>query len=222
MNLESIVVRDYEKLKEKHMGISILRRENQEYSISGTISLDDPDTGKIWESYSVRIIIPSLYPKELPSIYETGNKIPKERHINNDGSCCLAPTVEMWLILGSSYTLIDFIDKLVIPYLANQKLVECGQGWNNGEYAHGGKGLLEYYKVSLKINKTDAVLNCLNNLKKISTIRKSATCYCGSGIKFKDCHESRIQKLLEIDPSLIIRDILLIESHLKNKIYEKK
>lgn len=222
MNQDSIVLKDFEHLKEKYCEMTTLRRENLNYSISGNVSLIDPDSGKIWETYSLRINIPYSYPKELPSIFEIGNKIPKNRHINSDGTCCLAPTVEQWLILGNKYTLVDFIDKLVIPFLATQKLVECGQGWNNGEYAHSGEGLLEYYKQKLLINKTEVVLNCLYNLNIIATTHANQVCFCRSGSKFKSCHSILIQKLLPIEPDLIIRDIILIESYLKNKIYEKK
>lgn len=222
MNLESIVVKHCEQLRDVYKGVYLLSRENHSYSILTEIPLVDPINGKIWETYSVRIIIPPNYPDALPIIYENGEKIPKDRHINSDGSCCLAPIVQQMLILGNKYSLIDFVDKLVIPFLANQKLVACGQGWSNGEYSHGGAGLLEFYKELLKINSTELVLQFLQNSKSIQSTSFNKKCFCGSKRKFSDCHKFILEPLNRINALVFYNDFIQIENYLIGIKNEKK
>ncbi len=204
----------YELLKEKYAKFHTLLEETHGYSIMGELDLIDPDNGKVWETYTVKIEVVSYIP--LPIVYEISNKIPKEndRHINGDGSCCLSPYVEQALILGNDYTLVDYVDKLVIPFLAAQKLFDLGQGWINGEYSHQIEGVIEYYQEKLKTRNIKVILQCLRHLMDLPEQITDEFCICGGRKRFDECHKILIDQFAEVNPILLSDDIILIERYL--------
>lgn len=208
----------FELLKEKYAKLHTLQEESYGYTITGDLDLIDPINGKLWETYTVKIEVVTFL--LLPSVYEISNKIPKEsdRHINGDGSCCLSPQVEQALILGNNYTLVDYVDKLVIPFLAAQKLFELGEGWINGEYSHQIEGVVEYYQEKLKTKNISIILQCLRHLTDLSEQITGESCICGNGKRFGECHKILIDQFSQVNPELLSDDIILIESYLNNTI----
>lgn len=219
MDSDSKILYEFLRLQSKHDGFTSLSKGNLSYIIQGHLSLIDPDSGKLWDTYLLKLVVPSDYPNKIPVLYEMENKIPSDRHINFDKSCCLAPTVEQILILGKNYSLLSFVDKLVIPFLATQKLVELNQDWFNGEYSHGGAGLLEYYKKTLLLDNNLDILYCLNNMNSLNPSNGNTSCFCRSGKKYRNCHMTLLEPLMAIDQLIIFSDILLIAQYLKINPY---
>ncbi|MCK5023941.1 MAG: hypothetical protein KAS04_07225, partial [Candidatus Aenigmarchaeota archaeon] len=167
MNFEARLREQYEELVVVFPGLQKFSKYGRGFSIKGSLDLVDPHNGKIWEVYQVQILIPPNFPRKTPTFIETGGVIKRidDNHIDKKGVCCLAPRVEELLILGPNYTLVDYVNKLAIPFLANQKLQEFGENpWDIGEYSHFGKGILEYYKEKLGTDSTKVVMSCLRYL----------------------------------------------------------
>jgi hypothetical protein len=157
--------------------------------LSGQLDVID-ENNTLWETYDVSIAIPKSYPDGLPALFETGNKIPKEvdRHINSDGSCCLAPRAKAYKILADEVNLLAWLDKLAIPFLANQFLWDKTHKFAGKEFSHYSQGIVEYYK---ELWGQLTVKEIVDRLKIIvgREIGRNEKCYCGSGKKFKYCHE---------------------------------
>lgn len=188
---------------------------NNNYSITGSINLIDSDM-KIWETYKILILISSDYPKIVPKVFEIEKKIPSGRHVNGDGSCCLCPNLEEFLILGWNYSLIDFIDKLLIKYLAMQKLFELTGSWMFGEYSHFHEGLIEYYKIKFNTTDIKIVIELLEILCGNKYLKGSSPCLCNPNgrIRFRKCHEKIINDISWIDKKIFINDLQTIKSSL--------
>lgn len=178
--------------------------------ITGEIDLIDPYDGKTWENYKLKIFVSTSYPNIIPTLRETEGKI--KDHISKDGLCCLCPRVEEILILGKNYTILDYINKLVIPYLAAQKLNDLGQDWPFGEYSHYSLGIIEYYKEKLKTTDIKLVLKCLKFLSGEISIRRNDKCFCGNSNKFKNCHSKILNQFNIVDRKVFQHDLYDIEN----------
>ena len=157
--------------------------------------------------FTIEIKLLDDYPISLPEVREIGGKIYRsdDRHINEDGTCCLTIPAKMHQDLGKNYSIIAFIDIFVIPFFANQIYYEIHGVWANGEYSHGEKGLLEFYSELLETKSNKIVAN----LMKISlqTFPKlSQKCPCKSGKRLKKCHFKGFILLKKIPLIQIVSD----------------
>lgn len=159
----------------------------------------------IMDSYEIEINIPDNYPKSIPILREIGGEIPRhlDRHINQNGTCCVCvkPAERIHWPIGSS--IIDFIKNLVIPFLLNQYHYDACGRWIAGDYSHGDRGVLEFYAEQLQVNNPLKVLKILKEVKK-AIINQSKKCPCLSGKTIKKCHLKNISSLKKI----IDQDIL--------------
>ncbi len=209
MNIEKRITFEFEALKKLFPKLTVLGIEKYCYKIKGIIEIIDPYNGEIWDFYEVEILIKNTYPNDVPVLFEKKGKI--KRHINKDGSCCLAPRVEEFLILGREYNLCDYVQKLVVPYLAAQKLVDLGEEWPNGEYSHYGDGIIEYYQEKLGTSEIKVILKILYLLTGKVKFGRNAPCFCGSLKKYKLCHEILLYHFNKVNRSVFINDLADIE-----------
>ena len=98
------------------------------------------------DHYALDIALPDNYPHALPSVWETGGRIPREidRHVFGDGSLCLGPPLALWMQLEGDYSIERVIDGPLKSFLIGNSLVEEGEPWPHGDRAHGAAGLLEH------------------------------------------------------------------------------
>lgn len=165
-----------------------LFEKDKKKSIRGEINIFDA-AGNYVDSFDIKVTVPRNYPYGFPLLFETGNKfehIP-DRHISEDGSCCVCPLQESDLVSQKGISIKDFFLKYVIPYLANQLYFDSEEEWANGDYEHGVDGILQYYKELFKMNDIEEVINLLSffNTKKMN---RNDACYCGQKAKLKRCH----------------------------------
>lgn len=153
--------------------------------------------------------ISNIYGNQVPVVREISKKIEKTKnqlglkdlmdlHINGDGTFCLCVKTEESLILNNSFNLIDFFEKLLIPFLYYQSYYYKYQiePWEG--YSHGNMGILEsYLKKSDKSNKDliNIYFNYLSKnirlgIKQNIKLRGHNNCLCGSGNKFRNCHKN--------------------------------
>lgn len=153
-------------------------------------------------AFDIEIILPDDYPNSLPEVKELGGKIPisDERHINYDGTCCLTVPAKMHQDLGKDYSIIDFIEKFVMPFFANQVYYEIHGVWANGDYSHGRQGIFEFYTELLQIKNVKSV----TDLMKIAFQpfpKLSQKCPCGSGKRLQKCHNIQMSNLKKSIPT---------------------
>ena len=151
---------------------------------------------EIDDSYTIEVSFLDDYPKSLPIVKEIGGDIPQidKRHINFDGSCCLCvPQLEK-LYFPDGSNIKTFLDKLVVPFFANQAYFDSNGTWLNGEYRHGGQGVYDFYVELFDTLDIKQIINLIDCCIK-DTFNVNKKCPCNSGRPIKKCHITAVSKL---------------------------
>jgi hypothetical protein len=167
------------------------------------------------DNYKVRIVFPSDYPNNLPVLFEIDEKIPRKpfRHINDNGSCCLGPNLKIWKDWKKNSNIDMFITSFVIPFLANQTYFERNGEWAGGEYAHGAKGVLQYYQELTGFSDVKTIKVILKSILSGIPIGRNEPCFCDSKEKLKNCHLEMYNDIKSIGNHDIFKaDFLILNS----------
>ncbi len=179
------------------------------------------------DDYEVEIDF-SCFPTRFPIVWETGERIPRklDRHIYSNGSCCFTTKAMQEILLKTEVkTLLDFIDKMLIPFLQNNSYYELNKCYKNGEYLHDiGVATFETYMDILGIEDIRVICQLIQErLFTKNKIRPNEFCYCGSGVKIKKCnnHEERYKRFRLISKERLKLDLInlqdLVEKVLANE-----
>ncbi len=140
------------------------------------------------DEFFIEIELLEDYPASVPIVREIGRRIPHgKRHVFIHGDCCLFVREETWKHYPKGTTMIDFLNKIVVPYFLAQAYFEVTGKWLWGERSHDIYGIIEFYKEELKTNDTNLILRFIQYLAK-PTLKKYRVCYCGSKKKLQNCH----------------------------------
>ncbi len=172
--------------------------------------LDIPnDDGSIVGSYTIEIKQSKSYPYGFPKVYEVGGDIPNlgDFHKYGDGSCCFTVLPDELLICKYGIEVAYFIDKHVLPYFANQIHKKLTDNYKN-EYAHGPNGLKQFYSGLFRTSDEHQWPDMVRMGFDETRIEKSRNkpCFCGSGKKFKHCHDQIFFKIRSIGKDRIVED----------------
>lgn len=207
------IVTDLDRVVAKHPDLELFYKNNVPYKLQGPLEIYD-SKGTIRGSFEVQIFIPSNYPHGFPILKEISNKIPKiaDRHINNDGSCCVTVTQKQCIEANNGISIGVFIEKYAVPYFANQiYYVENDNKWANGDYHHGPFGQMQYYSELFKTNQLRIILAGINLALSRNAIDGNSLCFCGKD-KFKLCHKKTINEVRKIGPAQLYKDSLMVNS----------
>lgn len=175
-------------------------------ALQGVLSVSGPKG--VFDAYQVCIGVPFSFPLDEPVVYEVGERIPKtpDRHINpGSNSCCLG-VWEEWLLTTSSPSFTGFMNELVNDYFTSQSWFELYGEWPYGQRSHGQQGVAEAYcrllDIDLDANAAESYLRLLG----YNNIKGHHWCSCGSGLRLRKCHISKVRKLqMIIAPSMANR-----------------
>jgi hypothetical protein len=196
-----------QKVVLKYPNLLIINHQEGKF-VKGILDITD-DNGSIAGSYSIEIKRSNSYPYRFPIVYEVGGDIPNlgDFHKYGDGSCCITVLPDELLICKNGIEVAYFIDKHVIPYFANQIHKKLTGNYKN-EYAHNIKGLHQFYLGLFKTsdqNQWPEILR-LGLQEKHIKIGRNDPCFCGSGVKFKHCHDQVFLKIRSIGKDQINED----------------
>lgn len=140
--------------------------------------------GQVTDSYALSIDVPRAFPKTLPHITETEQKIPRtgDFHVNPDGTLCLGSPLRLLVKLGGDPTLTGFTDKCLVPYLFAISLkLQNGGPLAFDELAHGIPGMLADYMdlFGLKEPEQARAAFRLLGIKKRQANKLPCPCACG-------------------------------------------
>jgi hypothetical protein len=183
------IIQDFNILAKKFPGIVPEIFRSEFYYVQGNLPVIDAN-GYCWEKYDVKIALYDQYPNVLPMIWETGGKITRtaDWHVNNNGSLCVGTDVCQYHTLAAGITLLDWIEKLAIPYLANHKLKLDKGNYSNVERSHGWMGVYEEYAELFNISSKNKLLERLRLCSDRAEMSRNISCFCGSGRKYKRCY----------------------------------
>ncbi|GAB6906283.1 hypothetical protein JCM12296A_21180 [Desulfosarcina cetonica] len=143
----------------------------------------------IQETYKLRIIFPPHYPRALPQVIELGNRIPKnsDYHTNKDRTFCLGSEIRLKSILLEHPSILDFIKKILDPFLYAVSYKLRYDFYPFGDLAHGEKGLIDDYQRIFKVADKASVLQVLRALGKRKRVANKLPCPCGCGQRIGKC-----------------------------------
>ena len=169
--------------------------------IKGNLAVIDID-GKYWEDYGIEIHCSKDFPNEFPLLFETSGKIPKiaDWHVYEDTlACCVKVRPEEIIRCREGINVTEYIREEALPYFFNQTHRRLEGYYVNGEYAHGIRGIYEYYSDVLKTG--DNIQRTILLMEYIATHDhpdRTSMCFCGEKLKFRHCHKAAFVKLKSI------------------------
>jgi hypothetical protein len=147
--------------------------------------------GEIQDSFALEIIVPSAFPKALPSVTETGEKIPRtgEYHVNQtDNTLCLGSPLSLLLRLSKNPGLDGFAENCLVPYLFSiSRKLKIGGSLPFGELAHGPEGILTDYAHLFGLKHSESVKYALGLLGTKARRANKLPCPCGCGSRLGRC-----------------------------------
>jgi hypothetical protein len=149
---------------------------------SGGIDIED--------SYNLKIVVPHIFPRALPKVFELDEKIKREPdyHVNEDGSLCLGSPVRLLKYIAEQPTLQLFGQKLLVPYLyAISHHFRVGGKLLFGELAHGIPGILQDYSLIFQLQTLKQIKEALIYLGLRKRIANKKPCPCGCGLLLGKC-----------------------------------
>lgn len=146
--------------------------------------------GDLVDSYELRMWFPEMFPRELPQIYETSGRIPRDgnHHVNHDDSLCLGSRLRLLLNISRAPTLIGFADSCLVPYLfaVSYKLKNGGE-LPFGELAHGTPGEIRDYMDLFRLKTPQQAQTALRYLGMKKRRANKLPCPCGCDRRLGRC-----------------------------------
>lgn len=204
----AVVVKDYP-------GLALGRNDGGSFTISGKFLFSAEFNGEsISDGFDLEVYIPADFPASIPFVKEVGGRIPRDFHTNPDGTLCLNVPIELRKMFRTNGTLYDFMTQSVIHFLYAFCYFEKHGEMPYGEWSHGGKGILEYYRDIFKV-KDDALVVGLLRILVDNDYRGHHQCPCGSGLILRECHGSQIRELRGFQTSgQFMYDYVLVLTHI--------
>lgn len=171
--------------------------------------LDICDTkGIYWDTFKIAILIPDKFPYAVPEVFERSHKIPREddRHISENGLCCLDIEHELLRLARRGINLCDFIAEKVYPFFSNQLYYERKGKYANEEYPHEFGGVRYFYLKKLNLFEPKIIIRILQMILKNELPGRNDLCPCQSGRKLKSCHQSEIDFLKSVGRARLMMD----------------
>lgn len=150
----------------------------------------DAKEGSVQESFELQIDITKKFPKDLPTVTETGGRIPRNssNHIYQDGSFCLGSPLGLMLRLSKAPTLNGFVETCIVPYLFAISLkLQRGKPLVYGELDHGANGILRDYLEILRLRTFQQVRDALTLLGMKKRMANKFPCPCGCRRRLGRC-----------------------------------
>ena len=145
---------------------------------------------EIIDTYHLHVLIPQLFPKEIPKVTEIDLKIPRDgkHHINPDGTLCLGSPLRLMQKVFERPNLVGFSELCLIPYLyAVSYKIRNEDSFPLGELAHGNQGIIEDYFDLFGLQNREQVIQTLNTLGMKKRVANKATCPCGCNRRLGKC-----------------------------------
>jgi hypothetical protein len=182
-------------LLEKYPNLHIFINHDGNPEIAGSFPVRG-SRGEELDRYSVSIILPKTYPKDLPIVYEVGHRIPRNPsyHINPDGSACVLIPEDRWRCFPEGSPFFQYLDVPLYNFFLSQTCYAEKGIWPFGQWKHGSKGVSEYYQWLIGSEDNLTLHRFLHILKK-NNLKKHYDCPCSSGLQVKKCCLTKIRDL---------------------------
>lgn len=155
----------------------------------------------IKDAYELKIDVPSSFPSVVPTVTETGRKIPRDgkHHVNPNNTLCLGSPLRLLWKLRQLPTLVGFAAKCLLPYLYSISHKMQHGSYPFGELEHGNPGIIRDYLELFGLKTRDQVIRVLILLGKKKRLANKLPCPCGCGMRLGACsYHFKMLKLREL------------------------
>ncbi len=143
----------------------------------------------IQSTHKIRVTFRAGHPQIIPLVAELDNSIPKhpDYHTYSDGCFCLGSNIRIKSILYNNPTAINFIEKVVEPFLYKiiYKLKYGAVPF--GELDHNKAGVINDYQHLFGVKEKAAVIQVLRALGKRKREANKLLCPCDCGNRLGKC-----------------------------------
>jgi hypothetical protein len=183
---------DLELFLEKFPQMSFAPSNKDVYVVQGVLSLEitDEQFGTIKDDFIIKIVIPEIFPEDIPIVYELEDRFPKtsDYHTYPDSSLCLGSKVSLKKRIKDHPTLEGFIHSCVVPYFYAISLNLQGKDrFVFGELSHGLVGVIQDYMGVFELSSIEQVIKLLEILSLKSRDGNKKECPCGCKRKVTKC-----------------------------------
>jgi len=187
----------FEDLAQAYKGLTLYANKDGLSRVLGKLKFCIQD-GQITieDAFEIELLIPENYPSDPPVAFETGGRIPGDFHKYSDKSLCLGTLLEIHTKFKNNPTLLGFVRELLIPFLYLFCYYEKYGKFPYGEHAHGGQGILEFYRLIFHTDSDIATLG-LQKILAENNYRGHHDCPCGSEKKLRHCHGNQILEIIK-------------------------
>jgi ubiquitin-protein ligase len=180
-------VSDHFKELQERFPKSSLKLSADYRAVSGQLRFSAAYEGiTISDRYSIQLDIPENYPDKPPTVRETGRRIARDYHTQDDVTLCLETPQTLQAIYSQGKSLLTFVEKLVIPFLFRHSVLKRTGAAPWAERSHGGTGLLENYCELFRTPSKKVALHFLEHLSK-RTVDYRKPSPCGGGQSLSTC-----------------------------------
>lgn len=167
-------------------------------TLRGTLPLFDPLTGSQFDRYEIVVELPRDYPRSVPTVRETGGRIPwvPERH-NTDGAACLFVPEDRGRCWPEGADLSAFLRGPVTQFFFGQSYYEQHGRWPFGERSHGTVGRYEFYAEACGSEDPEIVVGFMRMVA-AKDPKGHWLCYCGSGLRMRACHFQTLREFRRV------------------------
>ncbi|OGT96142.1 MAG: hypothetical protein A2298_05410, partial [Gammaproteobacteria bacterium RIFOXYB2_FULL_38_6] len=159
-----------QKFLSLHPRMRLIEYGEEQVVVEGEYDLNAQMDGyeAIRDIYKLQIVFPASYPRSLPKVTEIENRIPRDsdHHTYKDGSFCLGSKIKLKAILFEHPSVIDFIEKILNPFLYAVSYKLQYNLYPFGELDHGEEGLVDDYQRLFNVPDKASVLQVLRALGK--------------------------------------------------------
>jgi hypothetical protein len=194
---QRLVLLEVSQVLLRYPGLRIVPSRDGTLLLRGTLAFtaEGPERRAVTDSYEIVISVRDDYPDLLPSVHETGGRISSTFHRLEGNALCLGSPIRLWLMIQRRPSLLDFVERVIIPYLYGHSLHELGLDMPFGELSHGGPGLLDDLAEMLGLPDPDDARRWLDAARKKKRVANKLVCPCGSNARLGRCHNRRVNSL---------------------------
>ncbi|WP_368901889.1 hypothetical protein [Oceanobacillus oncorhynchi] len=218
-----INIEEIEEYLEKNPQMSLAPSNHEEYVVKGNIKLDIRNDmyGNIQDEFLIKMVIPKSFPKEIPTVYELGDRFPKTVDYHtfpSDLSLCLGSPMSLMKQIKDNPTLDGFVQNCIVPYLYAISLkLQKGKEFVFGELDHGLIGILQNYIEVFSLQNIEQVIQLLDILSEKPNKGNKMICPCGCNRIVTRC--SMHKKIIEYR-DVIPRKVYQVDKECFSILYE--
>jgi hypothetical protein len=167
-----------------------------------------------YNTFRVKIFLnKDKYPYSVPIVEEISKYIDRidDNHLDEDGICCLDIEHNLEKNSKKGIHLTSFYREKVYPFFVNFIFKQDTGNYANGEYEHFFDGVVQYYKEELEIEDLQTITKIIYSVASNTIPNRNEMCLCGSSLKIKNCHLTKIIPLKSLSKERLISDLINFE-----------